>query len=60
MIIFKKKKSFDYSQVEAMASHSSKQRTKSYKCRERQVLNTKQVEYMSGLKGEEFEESSVD
>lgn len=49
-----KKKSFDYSQVEAMASHSSKQEQKATNA-ERASIKYKQVEYMSGFKGEEFE-----
>ena len=49
-----KKKSFDYSQVEAMASHSSKQEQKATNA-ERASVKYKQVEYMSGFKGEEFE-----
>jgi ribonuclease R len=49
-----KKKSFDYSQVEAMATHSSKQEQKATNA-ERASIKYKQVEYMSGFKGEEFE-----
>ena len=49
-----KNKSFDYSQVEAMASHSSKQEQKATNA-ERASIKYKQVEYMSGFKGEEFE-----
>lgn len=50
----KNKKSFDYNQVESMASHSSKQEQKATSA-ERASIKYKQVEYMSGFKGEEFE-----
>ena len=50
----KNKKSFDYTQVESMASHSSKQEQKATNA-ERASIKYKQVEYMSGFKGEEFE-----
>jgi len=43
-----------HSQVEAMASHSSKQEQKATNA-ERASIKYKQVEYMSGFKGEEFE-----
>ena len=50
----KNKKSFDYNQVESMASYSSKQEQKATSA-ERASIKYKQVEYMSGFKGEEFE-----
>ena len=50
----KNKKSFDHNQVESMASHSSKQEQKATSA-ERASIKYKQVEYMSGFKGEEFE-----
>ena len=50
----KNKKSFDYNLVESMASHSSKQEQKATSA-ERASIKYKQVEYMSGFKGEEFE-----
>ena len=49
----KNKKSFDHNQVESMASHSSKQEQKATSA-ERASIKYKQVEYMSGFKGEEF------
>ncbi len=48
------KKTFDYAQVESLASHSSKQEQKATNA-ERASIKYKQVEYMSGFKGEEFE-----
>lgn len=50
----KKTKSFDYGKVEKMANHSSKQEQKATNA-ERASIKYKQVEYMSGFKGEEFD-----
>ncbi len=49
-----KKKSFDYGDVEKMASHSSKQEQKATSA-ERASIKYKQVEYMASFKGEEFD-----
>tara|TARA_B110000879_G_scaffold212706_1_gene310312 strand:+ start:64 stop:2187 length:2124 start_codon:yes stop_codon:yes gene_type:complete len=49
-----KKKSFDYGDVERMASHSSKQEQKATSA-ERASIKYKQVEYMASFKGEEFD-----
>lgn len=49
-----KKKSFDYGEVEKMASHSSKQEQKATSA-ERASIKYKQVEYMANFKGEEFD-----
>ena len=49
-----KHKSFDYGNVEKMASHSSKQEQKATSA-ERASIKYKQVEYMSNFKGEEFD-----
>ena len=49
-----KKKSFDYGDVEKMASHSSKQEQKATQA-ERASTKYKQVEYMASFKGEEFD-----
>lgn len=49
-----KHKSFDYTTVEKMASHSSKQEQKATSA-ERASIKYKQVEYMSSFKGEEFD-----
>lgn len=49
-----KRKSFDYNDVEKMASHSSKQEQKATSA-ERASIKYKQVEYMASFKGEEFE-----
>lgn len=49
-----KTKTFSYENVESMASHSSKQEQKATSA-ERASIKYKQVEYMSGFKGEEFE-----
>lgn len=49
-----KRKSFDYGDVEKMASHSSKQEQKATQA-ERASTKYKQVEYMASFKGEEFD-----
>lgn len=49
-----KQSSFDYSTVEKMASHSSKQEQKATSA-ERASIKYKQVEYMTNFKGEEFD-----
>lgn len=49
-----KTKSFDYGDVEKMASHSSKQEQKATQA-ERASTKYKQVEYMASFKGEEFD-----
>jgi len=49
-----KQKSFDYGNVEKMASHSSKQEQKATSA-ERASIKYKQVEYMTNFKGEEFD-----
>lgn len=49
-----KTKSFDYGDVEKMASHSSKQEQKATSA-ERASTKYKQVEYLANFKGEEFD-----
>ncbi len=49
-----KQKSFNYTEVEKMAKHSSGQEQKAVSA-ERASIKFKQVEYLSGFKGEEFE-----
>ena len=49
-----KHKSFDYGDVEKMASHSSKQEQKATSA-ERASTKYKQVEYLANFKGEEFD-----
>ncbi|MFT5817841.1 MAG: ribonuclease R, partial [Lentimonas sp.] len=49
-----KHKSFDYGDVEQMASHSSKQEQKATSA-ERASTKYKQVEYLANFKGEEFD-----
>jgi ribonuclease R len=49
-----KTKSFDYGDVEKMASHSSKQEQKATSA-ERASIKYKQVEYLANFKGEEFD-----